>query len=230
MKAIILAGGKGRRLAPFTETIPKPLFPVGEKTILEIIIGQLRQAKVKNLTFAVGYLAELIQAYFKDGKKFGVSINYAIERKPLGTAGPLHLLKNKKESFLVMNGDVLTTMDFKDLFSFHKKSKAVATICCYNKKVKSSLGVVEIDEKDCLRDYKEKPVFSHLVSTGIYCFNPKVAKYLKKDEHIDLPDLMLRLINAGEKVKVYHVKDHWFDIGTPDDYARAVDFWNKKRK
>jgi NDP-sugar pyrophosphorylase family protein len=230
MKAIILAGGKGRRLAPFTETIPKPLFPVGEKTILEIIVNQLLKADVKRMTFAVGYLAELIQAYFGDGRKFGVSIDYARESKPLGTAGPLYLLKNRKENFLVMNGDVLTTMNFKDLFRFHEKSKAIATICCYKKKVKSSLGVVEVDEKDHLKNYKEKPVFNHLVSTGIYCFNPRVAKYLKKSEHIDLPDLMLRLISAGEKVRVYHVKGEWFDIGTPDDYARAVDFWGKKEK
>lgn len=229
MKAIILAGGKGKRLAPFTETIPKPLFPVGEKTILEIIVDQLRKANVKSMTFAVGYLAELIRAYFGNGKKFGVSISYARESKPLGTAGPLYILKNKREDFLVMNGDVLTTMDFSDLFKFHKESKAIATICCYRKKIKSSLGVVEIDKEDQLKGYREKPVFSHLVSTGIYCFNPKVAKYLRKNEHVDLPELMMRLVNADEKVKVYHLKDKWFDIGTPDDYVRAINFWSKKR-
>ena len=229
MKAIILAGGKGRRLAPFTETIPKPLFPVGKKAILEIIVEQLRKANVTKITFAVGYLSELIQAYFGNGKKFDVSISYAIESKPLGTAGPLYHLNKKKGDFLVMNGDVLATIDFSKLFSCHRESKAIATICCFRKKIKSSLGIIEIDKENYLKGYREKPTFSYLASTGIYCFKSKAAKYLKKNEHVDLPEFMLRLISAGERVKVYHLKEEWFDIGTPDDYAKAAKFYSKKR-
>ncbi|MDD5633970.1 MAG: sugar phosphate nucleotidyltransferase [Candidatus Omnitrophica bacterium] len=230
MKAIILAGGKGTRLAPFTATIPKPLFPVGQKTILEIIIRQLREARVREIKLAVGYLAELIEAYFGNGKRFEVSVSYGRETKPLGTAGPISFMRGEKKDFLVMNGDILADMDFTDLFEFHKSSGHIATICCYSKKTCSSLGIIVPDKEGNVEDYLEKPESSFLVSTGIYCFKPAVIKYLKKGEHIDLPDFIRRLIRSGEKVKVYKMNGTWFDIGIPDDYAKAVEYWQNKDK
>ena len=230
MKAVILAGGKGKRLAPFTVTIPKPLVPVGEKAILEIIVNQLREANIKKLKFAVGYLAELIEAYFGDGSKFGVSIEYSREDKPLGTAGPVRLLVGEKEDFLVMNGDVLADMKFEEFLNFHKRSGSIATICCYEKTSRSSLGIVETDNNGFLKDYREKPVTTNLVSTGIYCFKPPVAEHIKEGECIDLPDLMRRLIDSGEKIGVYLMKDEWFDIGTFEDHAKAQEYWVNKSK
>ncbi|MBD3426571.1 MAG: NTP transferase domain-containing protein [Candidatus Omnitrophica bacterium] len=230
MKAIILAGGKGKRLAPFTVTVPKPLLPLGDKSILEIIIGQLNEAEITDIKLAVGYSAELIEAYFGNGRKFGVPISYLREDSPLGTAGPIWKMRKEKEDFIVMNGDVLASVDFGDLMRSHKRSKAVATICAYLKRTKSSLGVIESDEKGFLMDYHEKPELSHKVSTGIYCLNPKAARYIKKGERVDLPELMLRLVAAGEKVKVYDLKGRWFDIGTPSDYRDAVEYWEKRNK
>ncbi|MDD4957513.1 MAG: sugar phosphate nucleotidyltransferase [Candidatus Omnitrophica bacterium] len=227
MKALILAGGKGTRLAPFTATVPKPLFPLGDRTILEIVVGQLKRAGVKDMVFAVGYLAELVEAYFGNGRKFGVKISYARETRPLGTAGPIKALKGERSDFLVMNGDVLADMDFGDLIKAHKKSGSIATICCYRKKQRSSLGMIEHDRDGYLTDYHEKPEYTHIVSTGIYCFSPEALKFIKKGEHLDLPELMIRLKDKGMKVKVFMMNGDWFDIGTPEDYSRALDFWEK---
>jgi NDP-mannose synthase len=229
MKAIILAGGKGRRLHPFTTTIPKPLFPVGEKSVLQIIIEQLREAGITDITIAIGYLGELIEAYFRDGKKLGVSIKYSREYKPLGTAGPISLVDDISDDFLVMNGDVLTTMDYKDLLKYHKTHSKIATICCYTKKVQSSLGIVQTDSNNIVKDYLEKPITYHLVSAGIYCFKPAVRSYIEKEERIDLPDFIMRLKENGHDVISYNLTGHWFDIGTKEDLQKATEFWESRQ-
>lgn len=225
MKAIILAGGKGRRLRPFTTTIPKPLFPVGEKPILQIIVEQLKAADITEITIAIGYLGELIEAYFRDGSRFGVSIAYSREYTPLGTAGPISLVGGLHEDFLVMNGDVLTTLNLRDLTEYHREHGKMATICCYEKEVQSSLGIIRVDSKGAVSDYIEKPVTKYLVSTGIYCFRPAVTELMERGEKLDLPDLVMRLKVSGSDVMAYKLKGMWFDIGTREDLELATEYW-----
>jgi len=225
MKAIILAGGKGRRLHPFTTTIPKPLFPVGNKSILQIIIEQLRGSGITDITISIGYLGELIEAFLGNGKKYGVSIKYCREDEPLGTAGPIALIEDLNTDFLLMNGDVLTTMDFKGFIEYHRSHSKIATICCYRKKVQSTLGIVKVNNNNIVTDYLEKPVTHHLVSAGIYCFKSTVQSHIEKGERIDLPELIMRLRGKGHDVISYYLTGHWFDIGTREDLEEAVEFW-----
>lgn len=222
MKAVILAGGKGTRLRPYTTAFPKPLMPVGDKPILEIIVRQLKLHGIDEIVMAVGHLAELIMTFFGDGSKFGLKIKYSREDKPLGTAGPLSLLKDElTETFLVMNGDILTTLNYSDLIEYHKKNKAIATIALNKRDVYIDFGVVELDEDSNIADYIEKPTLHYLVSMGIYVFEPKVLKYIPNNKKFDFPDLVKRLISAGEKVKGYIYDGYWLDIGRPEDYERA---------
>ncbi len=172
MRSVILAGGEGQRLRPYTTILPKPLMPVGSQPVLEIVVRQLRRSGFNHLTFAVGYLAGLIQAYFGDGGRFGVTIDYSIEHEPLGTAGPLSLISPPSDDFLVMNGDILTDLDYAQLMKAHKASGAIATLAVFQKPVPISLGVLELDDDDHVIKYTEKPTLHYLVSTAIYCFKP----------------------------------------------------------
>jgi len=222
MKAVILAGGKGTRLRPYTIALPKPLMPVGDMPILEIIVRQLKLNGIEEVILAVGHLAELIMAYFGDGSRFGVRIRYSREREPLGTAGPLSLLRDDlKDTFLVMNGDILTTLSYRKLVEYHKKSGAVATIALKRRDVYIDFGVVKLNEMSEIVDYVEKPVLNYLVSMGVYVFEPKVLDYIPDGKKFDFPDLVKRLIEAGEKVKGYVYDGYWLDIGRPEDYERA---------
>jgi len=227
MKAVILAGGKGRRLKPYTLTIPKPLVPVGDYSILEIVIRRLKKFGFRNIVLAVNHMNELIESYFKDGRRFGVKIEYSIEKKALGTAGPLSLIDKISDEFLVMNGDILTDLNFAELVAYHKKSGQAATVVSAKKNVPIDLGVLEVADDSKIRGYTEKPTLSYDVSTGIYIFNRKVTSYVKKNRHFDLPDLIRLLIKKGEDVKVYPFKGRWFDIGTPSDYQEAQRVFNK---
>ncbi len=164
MKAVILAGGRGTRLAPYTTILPKPLMPVGDKPILDIVINQLRYYGYTDITLAVGYLSELLMAYFGDGSRFGVRIQYSHEDQPLGTAGPIALIDNLDEPFLVMNGDLLTTLNFADLMQYHRAGNAAATITTYQRSVKIDLGVIEYDDHKHLARYIEKPTHHYNVS------------------------------------------------------------------
>lgn len=224
MVAVILAGGKGRRLKPFTSIIPKPLFPVGEKPILQIIIEQLISFGINDFIISLGYLGELIEAYFGDGSKLNCNISYIRETHPLGTAGPISLLPELDDDFIFMNGDILTTLDFGKAYKQHKANSAMMTVCTYKKKVKSSLGVLEIDNKNNVRNYFEKPETKHTVSSGIYVLNPKISKFVDKNNKMDLPDLVLKVINSGFSVKAYNIDGYWFDIGTPEDLEFALEF------
>ena len=221
MRVVILAGGQGTRLLPYTTVIPKPLMPVGDRPILEIIIKQLKHHGFTRFTMAVGYLAELVEAYFRDGKKYGVKIDYSREDKPLGTIGALGLIDGLDKTFLVMNGDVLTNLKYDELVTFHKQNQAVATIATYNKEVKIDLGVLEMDEGFRLRQYLEKPTLRYNVSMGIYVFEPEILRLIEPNGYLDFPDLVVSLIKAGKKVIAFPFDGYWLDIGRHEDYELA---------
>jgi NDP-sugar pyrophosphorylase family protein len=222
MKAVILAGGKGTRLKPYTTVFPKPLMPIGDKPILEIVVRQLKSQGFDEIIIAVGHLAELIMTFFDDGSKFGVEIDYSRENKPLGTAGGLGLIKKElNETFLMLNGDVLTTLDYSDLVNYHKRNGAIATVALNKRDVHIDFGVVEIDDNNSIVGYTEKPKIDYLVSMGVYVFDPKVLEYIRPNEYLDFPDLIKKLISNGETVKGYIYDGYWLDIGRPDDYEQA---------
>ena len=222
MKAVILAGGQGRRLAPYTTILPKPLMPIGEIPILEVILRQLRRAGFDDVTMAVGYLAELLMAYFGDGGKLGVRIRYSHEEQPLGTAGPLGLVAGLTDPFLVMNGDLLTTLDYRALWDCHHACAAIATVATFQRDVKIDLGVVQTDDDHWVTGYIEKPTYHYTVSTGIYVLQPEVLGHIPSQQRMDLPELILKLLAAGRRVAAYPFRGTWLDIGRPEDYDQAV--------
>jgi NDP-mannose synthase len=226
MRAVILAGGKGVRLAPLTEVIPKPLVPIGGRPILEVVIRHLRHHGCTRLTLAVGYMADLIRAYFGDGTKLGVTIDYSYETAPLGTAGPLAFINGLTETFLVMNADVLTNINYQELLRDHRAHGAVATIAAYEREVKIDLGVIIPDGDRRIKDYVEKPTTSHLVSMGVYVFEPQVLAFIQGRGYLDFPDLVKLLLQAGLPVNFYPFTGYWLDIGRHDDYAQASDEFN----
>ena len=222
MKAIILAGGKGTRLKPYTTVFPKPLMPIGDNPILEIIVRQLKLHGFNEIIMAVGHLAELIMTFFNDGTKYGIKIKYTREDQPLGTAGPLALMKEDlNEAFLMMNGDVLSTLNYSDLVNYHKRNGAIATIALKKRTIKIDFGVPEVDADNNIIGYTEKPEIEYLVSMGVYVFEPRVLEYIRPNEYLDFPDLIKELISNGETVKVYVYDGYWLDIGRPNDYERA---------
>ena len=222
MKAILLAGGKGTRLAPYTTILPKPLMPIGDQPILEIVIRQLAYAGFTDITLAVGHLAELIKAYFGDGSKLGVQLTYSREETPLGTAGPISLVPGIDDVFLVMNGDLLTTIDYKALLAYHRARGAIATLTAYPREEKIDLGVLYSDGDNWLTDYVEKPTYQYHVSTGIYVFDPGILSYIPVGQRLDLPDLILNLLKQQQKVNIYKFEGYWLDIGHPADYEKAI--------
>jgi len=222
MQAVILAGGVGTRLRPYTTVLPKPMMPIGEKPILEIVIKKLADAGINNIVLSVGYLAGIIRAYFGDGDKFGVNIEYFMEREPLGTAGCLALIDNLEDEFIVANGDILTALDFRDLLEHHSSHSKRVTICSYNKEVTISLGVLKLND-DIVEDYIEKPTFNYSVSMGIYVMNRNIVEYIPKNEYFDLPTLIKKLISLKEPINVYKFEGEWHDIGREEDYKAVLD-------
>ncbi len=222
MKVVILAGGKGTRLKPYTTVFPKPLMPIGDKPILEIIIHQLKSRGLKDIIITVGHLGELIITFFGDGSKFGVNIKYSREDRPLGTAGGLGLIKEElKETFLMINGDTLTTLDLSELINYHKANGAIATIALKKRQVYIDFGIVELNSTDHIKRYIEKPTIDHLVSMGVYVFEPRVLEYIKEGKRLDFHKLIKILISKGETVKGFVFDGYWLDIGRPEDYERA---------
>jgi NDP-sugar pyrophosphorylase family protein len=230
LRAIILAGGKGVRLAPLTEVIPKPLVPIGGMPVMEVVIRQLRANGFQRITLAVGYLSHLIEAYFQDGSRFGVRIDYSVEEEPLGTAGPLTLIEGLNEPFLVMNADILTNIDYNGLFRYHREHGAVATVAAFNREVKVDLGVIVSDGHLRIKDYIEKPTHSYLVSMGVYIFEPKVLEFIPSNAYLDFPDLVKLLINADLPVYYYPFSGYWLDIGRHEDYSRAAEEFEQGKK
>ncbi len=224
MRAIVLAGGRGSRLRPYTVVLPKPLMPVGDRPVLDIVVRQLRHAGFERLTVATGYLAELIEAFFGDGSSYGIAIDYFRETRPLGTAGSLALIDGLDDPFLVMNGDVLTDLDYRQLLDDHAASGAIATIATRRRTVHVPLGVLRFaDARDTTRltDFEEKPSINYEASMGVYCFSPKVIEHIEPGEPLDFPDLILRLLAAGEIVRGWRSDSYWLDIGSHEDYEQA---------
>lgn len=231
MKAVILAGGKGTRLAPYTTVFPKPLMPIDGIPILEVIVKQLAHFQVKELIFTVSSQSEpLLSAYFGNGTRYGVDICYSKEEKPLGTAGPLSLIPNLPETFLVMNGDILTTLNYQKLIKYHRQHRGIVTIAMSQKKVQLELGVMEFNRAHRLTRYIEKPTLSYSVSMGIYVFEKKVLKYILPQKYLDFPELIQRLIKQRGKVICYPSDDFWLDIGSHEDYEEAQEKFLEMKK
>ncbi|MDD5593717.1 MAG: sugar phosphate nucleotidyltransferase [Candidatus Margulisbacteria bacterium] len=223
MKVVILAGGKGTRLAPYTSVFPKPLMPIGEVPILQLVIERLKKFGLTDITLAVGYLAELMESFFGDGSKFGVKIKYSREKQPLGTAGPLKLIDDLGGGpFLVMNGDILTTLDFGELIDAHKKNKASATIATHQRTVDIDFGVIKSDPRGRLLEYIEKPQHDYRVSMGINIFEPEVLSFFERGDKIDVPDLISLLVKKEKTVNCYMFDGYWLDIGRHSDYEKAM--------
>jgi NDP-sugar pyrophosphorylase family protein len=222
MKTVILAGGKGTRLKPYTNVFPKPLMPIGDKPILEIIIRQLKAQKLTDIIITVGHLGELIINFFGDGSQLGVNIKYSKEDQPLGTAGGLGLIADElKETFMMINGDTLTTLNFSELIDYHKRGGAIATIALNRRRVYIDFGIVEMDSANGIKGYTEKPTIDYLVSMGVYVFEPRVLDYIKPGEKLDFPDLIKTLMAKGKTVKGFVFDGYWLDIGRPEDYEKA---------
>ncbi len=229
MQAVILAGGKGSRLRPFTNTFPKPLVPVGDKAILEIVLEQLRNHGVTDVVIAVNHMAHLIRAFFGAGERLGMRIEYSEEQDPLGTAGPLRLIDRLDENFLMLNGDILTTLDFSDLFRSHVNSNRMVTIATFKKEVKIDLGVIEV-EKELLLDYIEKPTQYFTVSMGIYAMNRSVLDVIPPEGKYDLNEMMLDLRDRGTPIHCFEGNCEWLDIGRASDYEEATRLFEEQRE
>jgi NDP-sugar pyrophosphorylase family protein len=229
MKAIVLAGGKGARLAPYTRILPKPLMPIDDMPILEVLLRQMKASGVEDVILTVGHLSELLRAFFQDGHPWGLHIDYSYEETPLGTAGPIALVNGLTETFLVTNGDVLTTLDLRELIRFHKSQNAMATIASHQRQVHIDLGVIQRDGGCAVTGYIEKPDIDYVVSMGMYVFEPAVLKYIPKQQYLDFPDLVLKLIAAGEKVLAFPFDGYWKDLGRQDDYQQAAEDFCRMR-
>jgi NDP-mannose synthase len=196
--------------------------PIGDMPILEIILRQIKRAGINEVIITVGHLSHLLKAFFQKGQRFELKISYSFEDFPLGTAGPLSLIGGLNETFLVTNGDVLTTLNLRDLIASHKQNGAVATIATHTRSIKVDLGVIQFDGANQISGYIEKPTYDLNVSMGIYLFEPRVLDYIPCNEYLDFPDLVLRLIEAGERVVGYPYDGYWQDLGRQDDYEQAV--------
>ena len=241
-KAVILAGGRGTRLAPFTSVLPKPLMPVGNRAILEIVVRQLEEAGITDLTFCVGYLSHLIRAVFDSGHANGnrngnlngngngnghAKITYVHEEQALGTAAPLALVERLDDTFIVMNGDVLTTLDYGALIEHHNHAGNALTIATYRRAIKIDYGILHLDGDDRVRGFEEKPEISSFVSMGIYVMEPLILEHLPPGQPFDFPDLVQALLAADERVGAYPFDGVWFDIGRHDEYERAAAAWER---
>jgi NDP-sugar pyrophosphorylase family protein len=222
MRAIILAGGKGTRLKPYTTLIPKPLVPVGgEYSVLEMVILQLSHVGFKHITLAVNHLADLIMAYFGDGKKWGVRIDYSFEEKPLSTIGPLTLIPDLPENFLVMNADILCDLDFNKFFDEHKRMKSQMTVAVCSRETVVDFGVLKYDTNFHLTEFYEKPTYRFDVSMGIYCINRALIDRLPAGEPYGFDRLMLDSLKNKEKIRIHTFNGLWLDIGRVEDYQYA---------
>jgi NDP-mannose synthase len=231
-RAVVLAGGLGSRLRPYTMVFPKPLMPVGDRPVLDIIVRQLKAHGFERITIATGYLAELIEVFFRDGSAYGIQIDYHREREPLGTVGALALLDGLDEDFLVMNGDVLTDIDYNAFTAAHLASGASATIATHRRHVEITLGVLHFGDKaddTRLTGYSEKPRYDYEVSMGVYAFSPNALRLIDPGEHLDFPDLILRLIADGRTVRGWRSNDYWLDLGRPEDYEQALEHFDEMR-
>ena len=222
MRAVILAGGKGTRLRPYTTLIPKPLVPLGGKyTILEIIVMQLVKNGFTHITLAVNHLSNLIMAYFGDGSRFGVRIDYSIEDKELSTIGPLTLIPDLPENFLFMNGDILCDLDYRAFYEAHVADGSRVSVSGYRRNVKIDFGVLEYDDHHQLKAFREKPQYTFDVSMGIYCMQREVVRELSVGMPYGFDTLMIDGLAQGRPITIRPFHGYWLDIGRPEDYEDA---------
>ena len=227
VKAVVLAGGRGTRLAPYTTILPKPLLPVGDRSILEIVVDQLEEAGVIDIRFSVGYLSHLIRAVFDNRPAGDADITYVAEQDALGTAAPLRLMNDLDSTFIVMNGDVLTTLDFGDVVRYHRERGNALTIATHNRSIKIDYGILHVDVTHRVRAFEEKPEIVSAVSMGIYVMEPEVLEHIPEGSYFDFPDLVAALLEASLPIGAYSSDSLWFDIGRQEDYERAVNAWNQ---
>ncbi|MDQ3671024.1 MAG: sugar phosphate nucleotidyltransferase [Actinomycetota bacterium] len=225
MGAVILAGGRGRRLEPYTSVLPKPLMPVGDRAIVEILVDRLIEGGVHDITLCVGYLAHLIEALFV-GRPRNARLTYVREETPLGTAGPLRLLNEPKGTFMLMNGDLLTDLEFPKLIEAHRRSGNLVTIATHQRRDTIDYGVLHVEDGESPRlvRYEEKPEIVLTVSMGIYVLEPEVVKHVP-DGYFDFPDLVRGLMEDGLHVGTFPFSGYWLDIGRRDDYEQAIKTW-----
>ncbi len=228
-RAVILAGGKGTRLRPYTVVLPKPLMPVGEFPILEVIIRQLAANGFTHVTMAVNHQANIIKAFFGNGEAWNIKIDYSLEDKPLSTMGPLKLIKDLPDNFLVMNGDILTDINFTEFYDTHCKAQNIFTISAAKREQVSEYGVLVKNESNQLVDFMEKPKQNFLVSMGIYMVSKKAVDMIPVDTIYGFDHLMLELIKQKKFATVKEHNGYWLDIGRPDDYAQAIEEFETKK-
>ncbi len=216
-------------MKPFTAALPKPLIPLGEIPILEVIVKQLKRDGFYDLIIAVNHLKELLMAFLGNGERWDFDISYSIEDRPLGTADPLTLVDSLEENFLVINGDTLTTINYKKLFQFHLQNDVCATISTFKRDVEIDFGIVKTDDQVFLRGYIEKPTYSFEVSMGVNVFNRRILDYLVKNKYMDMPEMVLKLKDNGERVQRYLFDGYWLDIGRIDDYEAANLIFEEKK-
>lgn len=223
MRAVIMAGGKGTRLAPYTRVLPKPLIPFGDYPILEIIICQLRAAGFTDITLTLGYLPHLFEAYFGDGSRLGVNIDYSYEDIPLGTAGPLTLIERLDEPFLLMNGDLLTDLNFADMYNYHLENDAIITMGLQSKRIDIEFGVIDIDQDSRITACREKPSISYLINMGIYIVSPEAIDLIPYNQFYPFTDLVDQLLKRNDRVFGYEFDGKWVDLGRVDDLTEAAE-------
>jgi len=221
VETVILAGGKGTRLAPYTAEIPKPLVTVGDIPVIEILLQRLKMHGVNKVTVAVNHLSHLIIATLGDGSKYGLDIVYSHEDEPLSTVGPLKLINGLPDNFLVANGDIITDLDFKTLYDFHLESKALVTLAVYKRQVMSNFGVIDIGEDGFVDSFREKPIFDFTVSAGIYVFSKKVLDFIPDCKKYGFDDLMESLLEQEVPIAAFPFDGYWLDIGRIEDYEQA---------
>jgi NDP-sugar pyrophosphorylase family protein len=222
-RAVILAGGRGTRLRPFTIAIPKPLVPVGDEPVLAIILRQLRAAGFSRVTMAVNHQADLIRAYFGDGSNWGLRVDYSLETMALGTMAPLRLIRDLPENFIVMNGDVLANLDLGAFFDAHCRSGSLFTISACRREQHIDYGVLEVDPDQGLKRIIEKPTIPYLVSMGIYAVNRRTLELIPENTPFGFDQHVQSILEQHHRVDVIEHKGYWLDIGRPDDYERATE-------
>lgn len=228
VRAVVLAGGSGTRLAPYTSVLPKPLMPIGDRSILELVLGQLKSCGIAHVTLCVGCLSHLITAVIRGRAADGLEITFVHEEEALGTAGPLRLVPGLDSTFITLNGDVLTTLDYDALVRHHRESGSIVTIATHERRIKIEYGVLHVGTNGAsgrVSAYVEKPEMTSTVSMGIYVVEPRALDYIPPEGHFDFPDLVHALLRAGEPIGVYPYDGLWFDIGRRDDYEQAVAAW-----
>ncbi len=221
LKAIILAGGKGTRLMPYTTVIPKPLMPIEDRAVLEYVLGWLRKSDVRDVVIAINHLAQLIQAVIGSGEEWGLNIQYSVEEEPLNTIGPLTLIDSLPDNFLVLNGDILTDLDIDDFYRYHLESDGILTVATIQRRETVDFGVLEFDADKRVNGFREKPEYTFNVSMGIYAMRHDILDHIPRNTPFGFDELILRLLDENEPIRVYPYKGEWLDIGRPEDYELA---------